>query len=99
MSVNEIQVLNTAIGRRLDQRDLIGTAALSRQLGVRVADDKELLAADQAPDRGVSAGGFPASLGATEKVAVSSVTVCRGACLTIWARSSSTSGVKERNPS
>jgi 3-hydroxyacyl-CoA dehydrogenase len=74
-------------------------AALSRQLGVRVADDKELLAADQAPDRGVSAGGFPASSGATEKVALSSVTVCRGACLTIWARSSSTSGVKERNPS
>ena len=44
-------------------------AALSRQLGVQIADDKELLAADQALDRGVSAGGFPASLGATEKVA------------------------------
>jgi hypothetical protein len=63
MSVNEFQVLSTAIGRPLRSarrnRD-------SRQLGVRVADDKELLAADQAPDRGVSAGGFPASSGATE---------------------------------
>jgi hypothetical protein len=95
MSVNEFQVLSTAIGRRLRSARLNRD---SRQLGVRVADDKELLAADQAPDRGVSAGGFPASSGATEKV-VSSVTVCRGACLTIWARSSSTSGVKERNPS
>jgi hypothetical protein len=96
MSVNEFQVLSTAIGRRLRSARLNPD---SRQLGVRVADDKELLAADQAPDRGVSAGGFPASSGATEKVALSSVTVCRGACLTIWARSSSTSGVKERNPS
>ena len=66
MSVNETQVLNTAIGRRLRSARLNRD---SRQLGVRVADDKELLAADQAPDRGVSAGGFPASLGATEKVA------------------------------
>jgi hypothetical protein len=87
MSVNEFQVLSTAIGRRLRSARLNRD---SRQLGVRVADDKELLAADQAPDRGVSAGGFPASSGATEKVPLNSVTVCRGACLTIWARSSST---------
>ena len=99
MSVNDLQALTRQFADAFDQRDLIGTAALSRQLGVRVADDKELLPADQAPDRGVSAGGFPASLGATEKVAVSSVTVRRGVCLTMWARSSSTSGVKERNPS
>ena len=43
MSVNEIQVLNTAIGRRLRSARLNRD---SRQLGVRVADDKELSAAD-----------------------------------------------------
>ena len=53
MSVNEIQLLNRAIGRRLRSARLNRD---SRQLGVRVADDKELLPADQAPDRGVSAG-------------------------------------------
>jgi len=43
MSVNEFQVLSTAIGRRLRSARLNRD---SRQLGVRVADDKELLAAD-----------------------------------------------------